>query len=88
MISADLSMKELGPSEARVLAAFLPKCTYVVLYTCLYPLSIAQSDIPDTLSDNRALTSLNISDNRIGQRPMAGKDPNYDRNWETDVTGR
>jgi hypothetical protein len=75
MISADLSssdpvltrlsMKELGPSEARVLAAFLPKCTYVVLYTCLYPLSIAQSDIPDTLSDNRALTSLNLASNYL-----------------------
>jgi hypothetical protein len=29
MISADLSGKELGPSGASVLAAFLPKCTYV-----------------------------------------------------------
>jgi hypothetical protein len=67
MISADLSMKELRPSGARVLAAFLPKCTYVVLYTCLYPLSIAQSDIPDTLSDNSALRSLNLSSNRIGK---------------------
>ena len=29
MVSADLSGKDLGPSEASVLAAFLPKCTYV-----------------------------------------------------------
>jgi hypothetical protein len=29
MISADLSGKELSPSGASVLAAFLPKCTYV-----------------------------------------------------------
>jgi hypothetical protein len=35
MISADLSWKELGPSGASVLAAFLPKCTYVPC-TCTY----------------------------------------------------
>jgi hypothetical protein len=35
MISADLSWKELGPSGASVLAAFLPKCTYVP-YTHAY----------------------------------------------------
>jgi hypothetical protein len=29
MVSADLSGKVLGPSGASVLAAFLPKCTYV-----------------------------------------------------------
>jgi hypothetical protein len=35
MISADLSMKDLWPSGARVLAAVLPKCTYVP-YTHAY----------------------------------------------------
>ena len=34
MISADLSGKELRPSGAIVLAAFLPKCTYV--HPCTY----------------------------------------------------
>ena len=29
MVSVDLSRKQLGPSGASVLAAFLPKCTYV-----------------------------------------------------------
>jgi hypothetical protein len=65
MISADLSGKKLGPSGASVLAALLLKCTYVVLYTCLYPLLIVQSDIPDTVSDNRVLTSLNLSSNQL-----------------------
>jgi hypothetical protein len=63
MISADLSWKQLGPSGASVLAAFLPKCTYV---PCLYPLWILQSDIPNTLSDIRALMALDLSMNRLG----------------------
>jgi hypothetical protein len=66
MISADLSGKELGPSGASVLAAaFLPKCTYVPPYKRLYPLLIVQSDIPNTLSNIRALTSLNLSSNKL-----------------------
>jgi hypothetical protein len=64
MISADLSAKQLGPSGASVLAAFLPKCTYV---PCLYPLWILQSDIPNTLSDIRALMSLNLANNNLGE---------------------
>jgi hypothetical protein len=66
MISADLSGKELWPSGASVLAAFLPKCTYV-LYMYLYPLLFLQSDIPNTLSsDIRAILSVNLLKNDIG----------------------
>jgi hypothetical protein len=68
MVSADLSGKELGASGASVLAAFLPKCMYV--YTCLYPLLILQSDIPNTLSDIRALTSLHVGKNSIPEKEM------------------
>jgi hypothetical protein len=64
MISADLSWKQLGPSGAIVLAAFLPKCTYV---PCLYPLWILQSDILNTLSDIRAILHLDVSNNSIGE---------------------
>jgi hypothetical protein len=67
-ISVDLSGKELWPSGASVLAAFLPKCTYVLyMYLGLYPLLILQSDIPNTLSDIRALTHLDVSSSDIGQ---------------------
>jgi hypothetical protein len=37
--------------------------------------------------DNGALTSLNISNNRIGQGLKAGENPEFDHNWETDVAG-
>jgi hypothetical protein len=36
------------------------------VHTCLYPLLILQSDIPNTLFDIRALSSLNLSDNDLG----------------------
>jgi hypothetical protein len=39
------------------------------------------------IKDNGALTLLNISDNKIGQRVKEGQNPDYDFNWETDVTG-
>jgi hypothetical protein len=57
MTEADFSVKGLGTSGAIMVAAFLPKCTYVPEYPLL-----ASADTP---SDNRALTSLNLSLNNL-----------------------
>ena len=57
MTEADFSSKKLGPSGAIMLAAFLPSASKYKNPLC---------PTPDIFFAIRALTSLNVSDNRIG----------------------
>jgi hypothetical protein len=61
MTEANFSRK-LKSYEAQIVAAFLPKCTYVPEYPLL-----ALADIP---SDNRALASLHVGENHIPEKKM------------------
>jgi hypothetical protein len=74
MTNLNLASNSLVDEGAKIVAAFLPKCTYVApSQRVLYPISppdIPKTDIPYILSDNRAISQFTFSGDRSDSKPV------------------